>query len=360
MTTEAPQPNAPQSDNLADPIEANPKRTTWRSIAYDLCMLGLICFDLALIAVDAILMSGIGEFIAGKLNLSLVSYREGNSFWSHHQAVLFGSVITVFLIAEVGIRWFIAIVTKRYYRWFFFPFVHWYEVISCFPQFRVLRLLRVVVTGYRLYQMGYNVIPKSWIKTAKFYYDMVLEEISDRVIVIALNSVENELKESKAHQTLVQNLINENRTQIQAVVGELLQQEVAPALKQHAMLTREGVGNAVYRALANVPELNKYLRLIPIAGKMIESEIQSIGQAVADSITDELLKPFYQAPYAGKTTNENFAIISEAVGNISADHKHLEELVSSLVFSSLATIKEQIQVQQWREKQATSLDIDNT
>lgn len=359
--------NTETADNTPNPekndlIEANPKKVTWSSIAYDGVMLFIICVDLLIIVVDAIMMSGLTQNIVTYLTSylgfnwlsdALYHYRAN---W-HPTATWLGDGITIFLIAEVAFRWFWAIVTQRYYRWFFFPFVHWYEVISCFPQFRALRLLRVVVIGYRLYQMGFNVIRKSWIKTGKFYYNMVLEEISDRVIMIALGTIENELKNSNAHQKLIRSIIDNNRPQIQSLVGEILQKEVAPNLKQNADLTREGVGNAVYRALANVPELNKYLRMIPIAGKMIESEIQSIGKSVADNIASELLQPFYQDAKHGKQTNENFEIISKAVGNISAKHEPLEELVSSIIFSSIDTIRAQIKDQQWRDTQASSLDI---
>lgn len=332
------------------------KASTW-SIFYDIGMLFVIVLDLLIISVDAILMSSFGQGIATYFGYELTSYRTLSEPWYYHHGLqIIGGFFTIFLIAEVGIRWLIAIVQKRYYKWFFFPFIHWYEVLSCFPQLRALRLLRVVVIGYRLYKRGWNFLPKSWIATGKFYYEMILEEISDRVILTAIDSIEKELKQSNAHQKIVRNLINNHRHEIAEVVGELLQQEVAPALKQHAQLTKEGVGTAVYRALANVPELNKYLRLIPLAGKLIESEIQSIGQELAENITDEFLKAFYQEPHPNQQTNENFALISKAVGNISADHQALEKLVSSLVFSTLATVKEQIQEQQWRDKQQQLVD----
>ena len=70
---------------------------------------------------------------------SIVSYQQG---W-HEPLKVAGGLFTIFLVAELVVRWLIAIVQKRYYRWFFFPFVHWYEVLGCAPQLRALRLLRV-------------------------------------------------------------------------------------------------------------------------------------------------------------------------------------------------------------------------
>lgn len=332
-------------------------KPSWWSIIYDIAMLLLICFDLTLLAVDAVLMSSFGESIAAWLGYDLTIYR---TQW-HPTVAVIGGAITIFLVAELVVRWLWAIATKRYYRWFFFPFVHWYEVLGCFPQLRALRLLRVFSIGYGFYQMGWRFLPESWLATARFYYEVVLEEVSDRIILTALNSVERELKESGAHHTLVKNIINNHRGEIEAVVGELLQQEVAPALQAHAALTRDGVGKAVHQALANVPELNKYLRLIPVAGRLIESEIQNVGKQVAQNITDELMRPFYEAPRKGQDYNENFSLIAKEVGNITAEHKPLEDLVSSIVFSSFDTIKQQISVQQWKmraEDEADEPEVD--
>lgn len=332
------------------PIQKN--EFSWLSIGYDIAMMLLICFDLLLLAIDGILMSTFGNTVSGWLGLDISAYRAGVQIfaWNHATVALIGGAITIFLVVELVVRWALAIITKRYYRWFFFPFVHWYEVLSVFPQLRALRLLRVVVIGYGFYKMGWRFLPESWIRTAKFYYDVVLEEVSDRVILTALDSVERELRESGAHHALVKNIINNHRDQIEAVAGEIMQQEVAPALRTHAQLTREGVGNAVYRALANVPDLNKYLRLIPIAGGIIESQIQQVGRQVAENITDELVKPFAEAPPKGQVFNNNFSLIAKRVGEISAEHEPLEDLVSSIVFSSFETIRAQIAVQQWKER----------
>lgn len=332
---------------------SNSKPSRW-SIVYDCLMLVIIVVDLTIIMTDALLMSNFGADVASWLGLSenLTTYKES---W-HHTLKTIGGFFTIFLIAEMVVRWAWAVITKRYYRWFFFPFVHWYEVLGCFPQLRALRLLRAVAIGYGLYQLGYRFLPESWVRTAKFYYNIVMEEISDRVILIALNSVENELKEGDAIPSLIQSIIDKNRPEIQSLVSEILQDELAPALQRNADITREGIGNAVNRALANVPDLSNYLRMIPIAGKLIEGQIQHIGQNVAESIANEILTPLSQKPRTENGINPVFETIGKEVSNISADHSALEKLVSSIVFSSLETIREQIQVQQWKQKQGQSAE----
>lgn len=340
---------ADASDSSEELLKLNTAKPTRWSIAYDVLMLILIVFDLTLIMLDAFLMSGFGSDVAGWLGLSeyLALYQQD---W-HGPVKTLGGFITIFLIAEVLIRWVWAIINKTYYRWFFFPFVHWYEVLGCFPQLRALRLLRAVAIGYGLYKMGYRFLPESWIQTGKFYFNIVMEEISDRVILIAMNSVETELKESDAIPNLIQSIIDKNRPEIQTLVSEILQDELAPALQRNADITRESIGNAVNRALANVPDLSNYLRMIPIAGRLIEGQIQHIGQNVAESIANEILTPLSQKPRNTNGLNPVFETIGKEVGNISAKNPALEKLVASIVFSSLETVREQIQVQQWKQKQ---------
>lgn len=333
------------------------KPSRW-SITYDVLMLILIVIDLTIIMTDAFLMSGFGNDMANWLGLTsqLSEYKMG----LHLDFVRWGGFITIFLIAEIVVRWIWAIINKTYYRWFFFPFVHWYEVLGCFPQLRALRLLRAVAIGYGLYQRGYRFLPDSWIRTAKFYYNIVMEEISDRVILIALHSVESELKESDALPNLIENIIESNRLEIEELVAQILQHELAPALKQHADITREGIGNAVHKALANVPELSNYIRMIPIAGKLIESQVQGIGQNIAESIVDEVMKPLYQKPPTGSSVNTAFDIIGKQVGQLSPHHEALDNLVSSIVFSSLETVRKQIKQQQWKQKHESSKSSEQT
>ena len=63
--------------------------------------------------------------------------------------------VSVYL-TEFVIRWAAAIARQTYHRWFFYPFVHWYDLLGCIPvgSFRWLRILRVVSLMYRLQKLG--------------------------------------------------------------------------------------------------------------------------------------------------------------------------------------------------------------
>ena len=49
-----------------------------------------------------------------------------------------------------------AIRKQTYPRWYFYPFLHWYDLLGCIPigSFRMLRLLRLISLTIRLQKMG--------------------------------------------------------------------------------------------------------------------------------------------------------------------------------------------------------------
>lgn len=327
---------------------AKPPKPHISGIIYDLFILLIIVLGLLLIGINALLMSNVGETLATWAQL-LPSLQQYRSVW-HQPVLVVEDWITVFLIAELLTRWLIAIVQKHYHRWFIFPFVHWYEVLGCFPAFRAFRLLRAVAIARKLHQMGYQVIPPRLLRFAQFYYNVVLEEISDRIVINVIDGIERELKGSTTHGHLIRDLIDQHRDQIQAATAELLQTGLAPVLKQQQQQIQHGVGEAVQRAIAQTSELHQLLRLMPMIGGRIEQQIQSIGKQLAENIAKELAQPFSQPATAQQLANPVLDNIATQIAALPIDTPKLEALVESLVYESLEMLRKQVAVQQWKQQ----------
>lgn len=317
-------------------------------LGYDIVMLLLIILNLLSLGINALLMGNVGETLAHWVGQDqwLTHFRQ---HW-HPTINVVDDWFTIFLVVELVMRWLLAIVVQRYHRWFFFPFVHWYEVLGCIPAFRALRLLRAVAIGYRLYRMGYHVLPPSWIEQGKFYYQLILEEISDRIVINVIDGVERELRQSNTHHHLIHDLIDRHRAQIADAVGEMLQTSLAPVLAARTDQIRYEVGEAVHRALADVPELHRILRLMPVVGSQLEQQLQLIGRRIGDNLTAELIKPFTAKPHAGETVNPMLGTIADHIGDVEVDLPALEALVESLVFEGLEVLRKQVAVQQWKQQ----------
>jgi len=329
------------------PIRPQPNRL---KLTYDIVMLIAISIDLLFISVDAVLMSNFSSNVAGWLAISDGLNWYQNSL--HDPLRTVGGFFTIFLIVELLLRWAIAIKDKVYYRWFFFPFVHWYEVLGCFPQLRALRLFRAVVIGRRLHQLGYQVLPQPWINRIKFYVDLLLEELSDRVILTTIYNFRQQLTDSEIHTSLIKSTLDRNRDQIEAMLLSLLRQELVPQLQKLAgqsdggKLIANEVGNAIQDGLANTPELRRYLRLIPIAGSLIESQLQHIGHNVGENVVYSLNERLLDA----ERIDALMVSIAHSIANIDVNNAALEALLASIINDSLNEFEAQIKIQQWKHQ----------
>ncbi len=329
------------------PIRPKPNRL---KLTYDIVILIAISIDLFLISIDAILMSNFSNNVAGWLAIS-----DGLNWYQtilHDPLRTAGGFFTLFLIAELFFRWAIAIKERIYYRWFFFPFIHWYEVLGCFPQLRALRLFRAVVIGRRLYQLGYQVLPQPWINRIKFYIDLLLEELSDRVILTTINNYKQQLTDPEMRQSLIKSTVERNRDEIEAVLLSLLRQELVPKLQNLAGESEGGrlmaseVGNAIQDGLANSSELRRYLRLIPIAGSLIESQLQHIGQNIGENVVYSLNERLLDA----ERIDALMIGIAHGVTHIDTSNTALETLLSNIIADSLSEFEGQIKIQQWKHQ----------
>ena len=351
MTTVIASTPASQSQKPRHQPSPIPSPSRWQ-LEYDALILLLIIIDLLLMGVDALLMSSFMLNMAdwGYATSWLMEYRTN---WHPIYKTVSG-FFTLYLIAELLVRWVMAIVRKTHYRWFFFPFIHWYEVLGCAPQLRALRLLRAGVIGYRLHQLGYQVLPQKWLKTGKFYYGVVMEEISDRVILTAIENIRTEIQHTDGH--LVQSIIDKHRDEIEQVILEVLQQEVTPLVKNttgsghapFAAALSEQVGVAIQQALMDTPELRRALRMIPIAGSLIESQLMNLGQHIGENLTLTLSQNLTQPDQLDKIYRQ----IASQLSQLDTTSPALETLVSSIIHESLTALTEQVKIQQWKHQAA--------
>jgi hypothetical protein len=309
------------------------------SLAYDVMMVVFILVNLFFLAVEYTLnsnFSGVNQLMT-VLQISLSAQVSFKSFLSEANAFF-----TIFLIVELSIRWIIAIVQKHYYRWFFFPFVHWYEVLGCLPILRPLRLLRAAVIAYRLYVLGYAILPRSWIRKGQFYYELVLEELSDRIVIRVIDGITTELKQNKTHYDLVEKIIQKNKPLLIKTLLEILEKNLPAAINQNQAVISQYVSSAVERSLQNTPELQQILHLMPVIGNLLSNRLEAIGARLGENIAIELMHPLTQIP------NPLYAEVANQVGNLQLHTVALETLVDSIVVEALQVIRDQVSIQQWK------------
>ncbi|MGA6136474.1 preprotein translocase subunit SecA [Acinetobacter dispersus] len=314
-------------------------------LVYDIFMVFIIVFNLFCLGMNFFLMSNIGAWFFNTIHLAnvLEFYRT----YLHPWVIITEAWFIIFLIAELSIRWFLSIVQKHHARWWFFPFIHWYEIIAIIPHFRFLRLFRAGIIAYRLHELGYKVVPDGIRVKALFYYRVVMEELSDRVVITVIDGIRHELETSSSHKKIIHDLVDHHRQLFTVTLSSMLQESLATALQQQQPVITQKVGVIVNQAIEDTPELTQLLRLIPIVGGRIEQQIQSIGQRLGENISAGLIEPFTSG--SSQRPNENYQFIAEKVSELNIDNQYLEELVESVVFESLEAIRKQVKVKQWQQ-----------
>ena len=321
----------------------------WKAfLIYDVLMMILIIINLITLGLNAIILSDFGDGIARFLNLTAMQNDYQNQIlpW----VKLIDRIFIFYLIFELILRWFIAIIGKHHRRWFFFPFIHWYEVLAIIPQLRFLRLLRAGVIAYRLHELGYQVMPQNLIKRGKFYYDLVMEELTSRIVLTVIDGVEKEFETSATHHALIHQLIDQHRQQFADVLAQTLQQSLATALQQQRQFIAENIGDIVHQSIDDTPELKNILRMMPVVGGLLETRIQAIGRRLAENITQGIIDPLAQhnvVPH--QHANPLLTEVAKQISDIPLDSKEIDLMVESIVVASLDAMRKQVKVKHWQQ-----------
>lgn len=104
------------------------------------------------------------------------------------------------------------------------------------------------------------------------------------------------------------------------------------------------VGQAVEQALLDTPELRRYLKMIPIAGSLIEGQMLEIGKKVGENVTAAINEKLLSQD----SLNVLMAEIATGVANIDTTQPELRRLVAAIMEDSLIAFEEQVKIQQWK------------
>jgi hypothetical protein len=319
----------------------------WKvALIYDFLMLGLITFNLFCLSANAFLMSDYADWLFNFTQLPhVLSFYESEL---HPWVKITEGWFTSFLVFELAVRWMIAIGFKHHQRWWFFPFIHWYEIISILPMFRFLRLGRAFAIAYNLHSHGYTVIPQRWYARGNFYYRLLMEELTSRIVLTLINAVKTELQTSTTHKKYIEDIVNHHRELLATALADVLQDSLGKELQAQRHDIAKNVGLVVNKAIEDTPELSQMLRLIPLVGGRIEQQIQSIGQRLGENISQGLLEPFTHSKQA--RDNATYKMIAEKVSQVAIENNpEIDRLVESAVFESLDALREQVKIKQWQQ-----------
>ncbi len=322
-----------------------PKAVEYAHISWDFFILTLVVINLGLLLFDSL-------FLIAPINQAIVSIAPG--FHRFYDVVIHSRFITIdlvfvgFFIVDVLLGWSVAIVERRYHRWFFYPFVHWYDVLGCIPLagFRWLRILRVFSLINRLHRLRIiNVTHWSAYQFVAKYYDILLEELSDRIALLLLGNVQQQICASDSlTERVIDRVVMPRKAQLIHEIVQRLESTIGKAYQHNRQPIMAAISDLVNRTLRESPEIQR-LRRLPM-GQQAASAMEASLSGVAQRLVDELL--------LGIHSNE-FRQLLERTADSGFDtwltvDEGSNRVTEQVLYDILETLKDQVRDQGWKDR----------
>ena len=313
----------------------------------DFLMLGLLLVNMGLLIFDSTY-----SFVAVQRLMARHVPSLNDLYQPVHEHFLFldGVFVAIFL-GEFFVRWGYAVKAEIYDRWYFYPFIHWYDLVGCVPigSLRFLRVLRVVSILYRLHQ--HRIIDLSqWrvYQLGAFYLEAFVEEIADRIVINVISGVQAEVKRGSPLFDRVQRDILRPRRDM---ISSWLSSRIALASQHGYVPNQSALRRYLEGRVANALKQNQALsrlRDLPMVGATLERTLESsVGDIVA-SVIHQVLSDL--------SSTQNHAFVEDlveaflpAASQSDADADAQNEALIQLIVEILEAVKGQVAIKHWRE-----------
>lgn len=316
----------------------------------DILMIVLVAFNLSWIVFEYAFTY---DLFQQTLSRFLPRFYEWYAGIIHPNFLIYDSIFVAVFVIELTVRWIVAVRRKTYEKWYFYPFVHWYDVLGCIPlsAFRALRLLRLFSMVYRLQRLGIIDLTSTVIyKRVNWLLTILTEEVSDRVVINVLSGVQDELgKGSPIAEKIIRQVILPRQHFIATWIARQTGEIGWKTFSKNEALIRRIIDRSVSESIRSNKEIAR-LKLIPGAGGLITNILN-------ESVTDITFNAIKLAIEDFSNPENNAGIINDAsyytlhamIREDEASDQSLDELVAEISVEVLDIIKEEVSVRQWQQ-----------
>lgn len=248
-----------------------------------------------------------------------------------------------FFVSEILFSWVLAIKNKTFPKWYDYPFVHWYDVIGCIPVtgLRFLRLLRLVSILIRLQKLGWINFKTWWLaKALSRPYRIIVEEISDRVVINVLDGAKQEIRHSdQVEKKIIEQVIQPRADNIASELALRLTSTTTHTYNEHRDELAEHFRKAVHEAVEDNPEVAN-LAMIPLLGNTIKSQLD---HAISDILVNTLDSAIGKLDEQLVNNIIRTALDDWVYSQKSADLTQLSDAISDI----LSIVQEQVAIKRW-------------
>ena len=318
----------------------------YRYLLVDLVLVGLLLANLTLIIFDWLYAA---EPIRAFLERLLPAFAGWYGEVVHPNFVLVDLAFVAVFLADFLVSWVFAAIHGLYHRWFFYPFVHWYDLLGCVPLagFRFLRLLRVVTILYRLHRTGIIDLTETPPgRAAAKYYGVLLEEVSDRVVLKMLSDAQEEVRSGgPLLDQIITEVLEPRKGELVEWMSQRMQSVAAANYARYRGQLHTYVRRRVATALSENGEF-EMLKSVPIAGPLIRQRVEAGITQMIESVMNGIASDL--------ASDRNKAVVDEAVdvafdaAVLKSDQGELNRIVIDTVDRAIEVVKRHVAVQQWK------------
>ncbi|MCO5229933.1 MAG: hypothetical protein M9958_02125 [Chitinophagales bacterium] len=315
----------------------------------DLIMVVLVLVNLGLIFFDWSY-----TYLSFKDLLALIS-PTFNQFYAekiHPNTSYLDLIFVSIFILELLIRWGLSIYRKVYDKWFFYPFIHWYDVLGCIPMngtFKLFRLFRILGMILRLNTLGIIDIKSTYLyKKGSKYLKIGVEELSDKVVINVLNGVQEEIhKNSPLIQQIAIQIIEPQKEQINTFINHKLSEIVSITYYRHRNDLYKYLQNIVHKSIEENPEIQR-ISLIPGVGKLIAEALDSSISNITFNVIDNSLEDISKSKKIPAVEDITQQIIESFTHQKSEQDLVLQDIMKGMTHETIGMIIKHIEVKQWK------------
>lgn len=310
-------------------------------IILDLLMLALLIINLIWLLFDGLFATQAFKSVLASISPDLVTGYAP----VHENFVLYDLAFVVVFLTEFCVRWIASVMRKTYVRWYFFPFIHWYDLIGCIPLggARIFRFLRIFSIFYRLQK--YEIIDlrnTAVYRFIIFYYDVLVEELSDRIVVKVLSDAQKDIAagspliEDISQQVLASRLpiLTQWLSSVMVHIGESIEHN------DHGESVRSHVQKSVGKAVRGNSQVST-LKLVPMLGSTIEKTLE---KSVTDIVTQSIINLLKDI-----TPDKIDDFVEHGIGRFSSEDHMLDQEVLLIVNECLELVKQHVSQQRWKD-----------
>ncbi len=306
----------------------------------DMIMLGVLFFNLLWLIFDALYgAEAIFAWLYDVFPALTIAYQPV------HDNFLFVELgfIAIFL-TEFVVRWVAAVVRNTYLRWYFFPFVHWYDLVGCIPlaATRIFRFLRIISILHRLHKFKIiDLNETALFRFLAFYYDVFVEELSDRIVVKVLSDAQKDIAAgSPLIDAITHDVLMPRRPVITEWAASTLNHLGTSIMDpEHGKVIREHVLNSVGKAIRGNDHVNA-MKIVPVVGSTIERTLEA---AVTDIVTQSIINLLNDL-----TPSQIEEFIKHGLTHESEEEQALDREVLQIVNEVLELVKQHVGEKRWK------------